>query len=680
MQVQSALYNGHEIVKTNHAPTVVHDSDDTIELDEITRKRMLEKMKIPLKVKQAWKAIGKLFANVGYQWKPTRKKFTLGEQCPLTRFTKFKVEPLQQLEHVSSSEIMITERFSNTTQNPLTRYKRRNKKENTISTSIPTTAEIHTIDAPVKYTTISAIQQDPNRNWGTNIPNSPSSSFIGIIKFGNDHFGAIMGYGDYVIGDSVISRVYYVEGLGHNLFSVGQFCDSDLEVSFKKHSCYVRDEDGVDLLKGYRGSNLYNIFFEDIMKSSPICLLLKASKNKSWLWHRRLNHLNFGTINNLARKDLVRGLPRLKFEKDHLCSACQLGKSKKYTHKPKSKNTIIEVLHTLHIDLCGPMRVQSINGKRYFLVIVDDYSRFTWVKFLRSKDETPEFVIRFLKSCCYCFYTQNRSLIYTHHNKTPFELVHSKKPDLTFLYVFGALCYPTNDSEDLGKLKAKADIRIFFVPAAPYVPPTNKDLEILFQPITPYFTTIDQNAPSISHLPSSSEVQAPILPQGVAAGPTFEDNSFAQADNNPFVNVFALEPSSEESSSGDVSTAKSNHVIQPYDHLIKWTKMDVKTAFLNGELKEEVYVSQPQGFVDPDHPTHIYRLKKALYGLNQDLRAWYDTLSRFLLENKFSKGVVDPTLSGYPQKYVWKYSVFRRQISELVIEEAEKHYYFNNRG
>ncbi|GKD54892.1 retrovirus-related pol polyprotein from transposon TNT 1-94 [Tanacetum coccineum] len=221
--------------------------------------------------------------------------------------------------------------------------------------------------------------------------------FIGTVRFGNDHFSAIMGYGDYVIGDSVISRVYYVEGLEHNLFSVGQFCDSNLKVAFRKHTCFVRDLDGVDLIKGSHGTNLYTIFIEDMMRSSPICLLSKASKNKFWLWHRRLNHLNFGTLNDLARKDLVRDLPRLKFEKDHLCSACQLGKSRKATYKPKTINTIMEVLHTLHMDLCGPLRVQSINGKKYILVIVDDYSRFTWVKFLRSKDETPAFVINLLK-------------------------------------------------------------------------------------------------------------------------------------------------------------------------------------------------------------------------------------------------------------------------------------------
>nr|GEV45546.1 integrase, catalytic region, zinc finger, CCHC-type, peptidase aspartic, catalytic [Tanacetum cinerariifolium] len=105
--------------------------------------------------------------------------------------------------------------------------------------------------------------------------------FIGIVRFGNDHFGAIMGYGDYVVGESVISRVYYVERLGHNLFSVGQFCYFDLEVAFIKHSCYVRDTNGVDLIKGSRGSDLYTISVEDMMKSSPNCLLSKASKNKS---------------------------------------------------------------------------------------------------------------------------------------------------------------------------------------------------------------------------------------------------------------------------------------------------------------------------------------------------------------------------------------------------------------
>ncbi|GJX66104.1 retrovirus-related pol polyprotein from transposon TNT 1-94 [Tanacetum coccineum] len=144
---------------------------------------------------------------------------------------------------------------------------------------------------------------------------------------------------------------------------------------------------------GSQGNNLYTLSCGDIMVSSPICLLSKASKTKSWLWHRRLSYLNFGAINHLDRHGLVRGLPKLKFEKDHLCFACATGKSKK-PHKPKSKDTNQEKLYLLHMDLFGPMHVASVNGKKYILVIVDDYSRFTWVKCLRSKDEALDFIIK----------------------------------------------------------------------------------------------------------------------------------------------------------------------------------------------------------------------------------------------------------------------------------------------
>ncbi|GKD06770.1 putative ribonuclease H-like domain-containing protein, partial [Tanacetum coccineum] len=438
--------------------------------------------------------------------------------------------------------------------------------------------------------------------------------FIGTVRFRNDHFGAIMSYGDYVIGENVISRVYYVEGLGHNLFFVCQFCDIDLEVAFRKHTCFVRDLDGVDLIKGSRGTNLYTISVEDIIRSSPICLLSKASMNKSWLWHRRLNHLNFGTLNDLARKDLVRGLPRLKFEKYHLCSVCQLGKSRKATHQPKIINTIMEVLHTLHMDLCGPL----------------------------SKDETPEFVIKLLKQ------------LQVGLNKTV-----RNKPDLSFLRVFGALCYPINDSKDLGKLKAKAHIGFFVgyapnrkgyriynkrtrqimktihvtfdeltgqtvllqtspgpapnllthgpissglvpnpAPAIPYVSPTKKELEILFQPMfDEYFEPstvdqqvppapvvhipvnppcpsvsiyVDQDAPSGGHSPSSSDHQSSSVPYGVAADHSLKVNPFAPADNEPFVKIFAPNPSSEVSSSGEISIDESNQSTQPHEHLRKW--------------------------------------------------------------------------------------------------------------
>ncbi|GKC46085.1 retrovirus-related pol polyprotein from transposon TNT 1-94, partial [Tanacetum coccineum] len=738
------------LISVNHDQCVVRS-------EMFVKQSPATKVWLVKQVKQVWKAIGKLFTTIGHQCRPTGRLLPLGDQWPLTRNTPPEVVHIV-LWYLDSgcSKHMTGDR---------SRLRNFVKK------------------------------------------------FIGTVRFGNDHFGAIMGYGDYVIGDSVISRVYYVEGLGHNLFSVGQFCDSDLEVAFRKHTCFVRDLDGVDLIKGSHGTNLYTIFVEDMMRSSPICLLSKASKNKSWLWHRRLNHLNFGTLNDLARKDLVRGLPRLKFEKDHFCSACQLGKSRKAAHKPKRINTIMEVLHTLHIDLCGQLRVQSINGKKYILVIVDDYSRFTWflwtdngTEFVnkdltdyyesvgithektvlrtpqqngvvkrrnRTLIEAARTMLIFSKAPLFLWteaiatacYTQNRSLIHTLHDKTPYELVHDKKPDLSFLRVFGALCYPTNDSKDLGKLKAKAGIGLGPTPnlltpgpislglvpnpapAIPYMPPTNKELEILFQPM---FDEYFEHPPATRLVPPATRLVPPapaaqVLATLVPVNQTDPSVSISVNTDEP-LEIYSpsssdhqsssvyIEPSFEASSSGDISIAEPNHSTQPHKHLRKWTdshlidniignpsrpvepknfqsavtedywfqamqdeihefdrldiwelgllrtvcivakgfrqeegldfkesltpvaileairiflanaasknmtvyQIDVKTAFLNDELKEEVYVSQPEGFVDPDRPHYVYRLKKALYGLKQAPRAWYDTLSKFLLSQGFS--------------------------------------------
>nr|GFA48421.1 retrovirus-related Pol polyprotein from transposon TNT 1-94 [Tanacetum cinerariifolium] len=311
----------------------------------------------------------------------------------------------------------------------------------------------------------------------------------------NDHVAAILGFGDLQWGNILITRVYFVEGLGHNLFSVGQFCDSDLEVVFRRNACFVRNLEGVDLLKGYCSTNLYTINLHEMASASPICLMARASSTMSWLWHQRLSHLNFDTINDLARNDLVAGLPKFKYHKEHLCPSCEQRKSKRASHPPKPVPNSRQRLHLLHMNLCGPMRIASINGKRYVLVIVDDYSRYTWVHFLRSKDAAPEVIIKFLKRitngvverrnrmlveaartmlivsraplflwdeaiATACF-TQNRSIIYRRFNKTPYELINGRKPDISFLHVFGALCYPKNDREDIGKLGAKGDIGFF---------------------------------------------------------------------------------------------------------------------------------------------------------------------------------------------------------------------------
>nr|GEY96142.1 hypothetical protein [Tanacetum cinerariifolium] len=339
-----------------------HDACVVTYKNSVNASKKSKSAKTPVK-RKVWKTTEKVFKTVGYIWKPTGRTFTLiGNVCPLTKIaTPTIVPPREPIPIVDSR------------------------------------------DKPVVTLVVQIVLWYLDSGCSKHMTGDRSQlvnfvqKFLGMVKFRNDHVAKIMGYGDYQIGNLSISRVYYVEGLGHNLFSVGQFCDSDLEVAFRQHTCFIRNLDGVDLLTGSRGNNLYTLSIQDMMESSPICFLSKVSKTKSWLWHRRLSHLNFRAINHLARQGLVRGLPKLKFEKDHLCSACAIGKSTRKTHKPKFEDTNQKKLYLLHMDLCGPMRVKSINGKKYILVIVDGYSRFTWVKFLRSKDETPDFIIKFLK-------------------------------------------------------------------------------------------------------------------------------------------------------------------------------------------------------------------------------------------------------------------------------------------
>ncbi|GJU75635.1 retrovirus-related pol polyprotein from transposon TNT 1-94 [Tanacetum coccineum] len=215
-------------------------------------------------------------------------------------------------------------------------------------------------------------------------------SYLGTVHFGNDQFAPILGYGDLVQGNIMINMVYYIKGLNHNLFLVGQFCDADLEVPFRKSMCFVKDLQGNDLLTSNRGSDLYTIFLKETTSLTPICFMAKASPTQAWLWHQRLSHLNFDYINLLSKKDVVIGLPKLIYVKDQLCSSCELSKAKRSLLKTKVVPSSKGWLNFLHMDLCGPIRVESINRKKYILVIVEDYSRYTWTLFLRSKDETPE--------------------------------------------------------------------------------------------------------------------------------------------------------------------------------------------------------------------------------------------------------------------------------------------------
>nr|GEV89699.1 hypothetical protein [Tanacetum cinerariifolium] len=627
-------------------------------------------------------------------------------------------------------------------------------------------------------------------------------------------------------GTVTIKRVYYVEGLNHNLFSVGQFCDADLEVVFRKSTCYIRDLKGNDLLT--------------------------ATSSQAWLWHRRLSHLNFDTINLLSKNDIVIGLPKLKFVKDHVCSSCELGKSKRKSFQIKTTPSSKRRLHLLHMDLCGPMRVESINGRKYVLVIVDDYSRYNWTHFLRSKDETPEVLIDFLRlvqrglhaqvrivrtnkgttflnktlhayfaserihhqtsvartpeqngvverrnrtlveaaltilsaakvplfflveAIATACFTQNRSLVIPRHEKTPYHIINDQKPSVKFFHIFGSLCYIVRDGANLDKMKEKSDACIFVgysTQLRAYMV-FNKRSRVILETIHVNFDELSQMASDhVSSDPVPQCQRTVVEHDSLSPGPQCQENvphaagtvttlneldllsslmfdellngsthvvskssavttadtpnqyhPLEQVIGNPSQSVrtrrqlesdgemcmFTLtvsrtEPKNIKEAMADSAWIESmqeelhqfdrldwlwknerdeeNTVIRNKSRLVakgyaqkegvdfkksfapvarleavrlfiayaaqkSFTvyQMDVKTAFLYGPLKEEVYVNQPDGFVDPYHPDKVYHLKKALYGLKQAPRAWYDKLSNFLVSKGVSKGSIDPTL------------------------------------
>nr|GEU92572.1 retrovirus-related Pol polyprotein from transposon TNT 1-94 [Tanacetum cinerariifolium] len=449
---------------------------------------------------------------------------------------------------------------------------------------------------------LSANKKEPNKSWGSTVSNVPSSSvddsklsklFYGTVKFGNDHVEKIMVYGDYQIGNVTISRVYFVEGLGHNLFPVEQFCDSDLEVAFRQHTCFIRNLEGVNLLTRSRGNNLYTLSLGDMMPQG-----------------------------------LIRGLPKLKFEKDHLSFACAMGKSKKKSHKPKSKDANPEKLYLLHMDLCGPMlKDEALDFIIKFLKMIQvGISHKTLVARSPQQNgvverrnhtliEAARTMLIYAQASLFLWaeamatacYTQNHSIVRLCHGKTPYELLHGKLPDLSFLHkafrIYNRRTRRIIETihVDFDELTAMASEQSSSGPALHEMthatitsgllfdelltPPPSVDppAPAVIAPITeviapepaestgsPSSTIVDQDVPSPSKSQTTPETQPPVITNDVE-----EDNhdiEVAHMGNDPLFCMIIPEVTSDQSSSMD-----SIHTIVHPDHQIsqhnsKWTK------------------------------------------------------------------------------------------------------------
>ncbi|GJT69019.1 putative ribonuclease H-like domain-containing protein [Tanacetum coccineum] len=578
------------------------------------------------------------------------------------------------------------------------------------------------------------------------------------------------------------------------------------------------------LLKVPRQNNMYSFDLKNVVPSGGlICLFTKATIDESNLWHRSLSHIKFKTINKLVRGNLVRGLTSKLFENDQTCVACQNGKHHKASCKTKTMSSICKPLQLLHIDLFGLVSMKSINKKSYCLVVTDDFSRFSWVFFLATKDETPEILKNFITGIekktyhkvktirCdngtefknrimneFCemkgirrefsvartpqqngvserknrtlieaartmladsklpttfwaeavntaCYIQNRVLVIKPHNKTPYELFLGRKYALSFMRPFGCPVTILNTLDHLGKFDGKSDDGFFvgysinskafrgsedevandarkkngvldpekeddksgqgettntnstnrlnivsssinnvsssFTTMDPgrerdqtneFESMFGQDKDANGNSIYRMFTPVNAARSSCNNLGGSIPVNAATLPNADLPTdplmPDLEDTgifSGAYDDEDVYRNkkdergivvrnkarLVAQGYTQEEGIDYDevfapVARIEAIRLFLAYASFMGFIvyQMDVKSAFLYGTIEEEVYVCQPPGFEDPQFPDKVYKVEKALYGLHQAPRAWYETLSTYLLENRFRRGTIDKTL------------------------------------
>nr|GEU35636.1 retrovirus-related Pol polyprotein from transposon TNT 1-94 [Tanacetum cinerariifolium] len=431
---------------------------------------------------------------------------------------------------------------------------------------------------------------------------------------------------------------------------------TNLEVAFRKFTCFVRDLQGNDLLTGNHGSDLYTISLQDSTSSTPPCLMAKASPTQAWLWHQRLSHLNFDYINLLSKKDIVIGLPKLKYDKDQLCLSCELSKAKRSSFKSKAVPSSKGRLNLLHMDLCGPMRVASINGKKYILVIVDDYSRYTWTLFLRSKDETPEVdgenldKMKEKGDLCILVGYSTQSKGYRVYNKRTRMIVKSvhirfdefKEVSETFVANDISGLVPqrqkASDYDNPGPVPQRQDVSSSADKKNTYqmmnlpILSVHRHKMLLSLP----YTTLEAMADSTwieamqEELHQFDKLQVWELvdkPFGKTVirlkwlwkNKKDEDQTVIRNKARLLAKGYAQEEGIDfEESFAPVARLEAVWIFIAYvaHKSFPIYQMDVKMAFLNGPLKEEVYVAQPDGFFDPDQPE-----KGSSFGLTSFLDA-----------------------------------------------------------
>ncbi|GJT59102.1 putative ribonuclease H-like domain-containing protein [Tanacetum coccineum] len=530
----------------------------------------------------------------------------------------------------------------------------------------------------------------------------------GFVTFGGGaNGGRITGKGTIKTDKLDFEDVYFVKELKFNLFSVSQMCDKKNYVLFTDSECLVLspnfklpDESQV-LLKIPRQNNMYSFDMKNIVpKDGLTCLVAKATSEESMLWHRRLGHVNFKNINKLVKDNLVRDLPLKQFKNDQTCVACLKGKQHRASCKTKAFSPSTKPLFMLHMDLFGPTFVSSLMHKKYCLVVTDDFSRFSWVFFLRTKDETSEILKNFIKEIenlvdkkVKIIRSDNGTEFKNHVMdefcrekgikreysvaRTPQQNGVAERKNRTLIEAIAKKLCMQEGSEILTYLLKKNQDCIFMSKIW-------KDASNFEDSNTSIFSSVyylkgywDQFLPlERPHRRGSRALSLGNLSPSYAFSTTphtrihkdhplimckFMKESSSGLAYMPFLPAMARENSYEtvfmqQNVMGPCRFALKARPIgtkgcyrnkEEERGIVGFTvyQMDVKSAFLYGQIEEEVYVCQPPGFEDPDHPDKVYKVVKALYGLHQAPRAWYDTLATYLLSNGFKRGQIDQTYS-----------------------------------